>query len=77
MCKQGNVGTLSTGLTTSGIGRFPEIDEEPKGGGGRGDIYVSVVIVNFTSSDNLFIGILMSNQILKCIGSFVVGSICY
>jgi hypothetical protein len=58
----GKCGTLSTGLTTSGIGRIPEIDEESKWGGRRGDIYVSAVIVNFTSSDNWFIGILMSKQ---------------
>jgi hypothetical protein len=30
MCRQGNVGTVSTGVATSGIGRIPEIDEESK-----------------------------------------------
>lgn len=34
MCRQGNVGTVSTGLTASGIGRIPEIDEESKAAGG-------------------------------------------
>lgn len=38
MCRQGNVGTVSTGLTASGIGRIPEIDEESKAAGGRGGL---------------------------------------